>query len=255
MAVLFPDKRGSGASGGDWEGAGFDLLAHDAVAGAAELARRSSLPLDSIGWVGLSQGGWVAPLAARVAGGGVFVLSVSSAAVPVFDQIAFELENTLRSHEFPDAAIQVALGLQSVLRDHAVGRATWGEYEAAREQALAGPAAPFAEAMPGTPDDWRWGWWAQVGEYDVIESWARTGVSTLVVYGADDETDNVPVERSAEEVRSLSRRPVVGRLVELEVFPGLGHSLVDQEAAWIAEGVLQRLQAFALGRSPGTSGR
>lgn len=245
VAVIFPDKRGSGASAGDWHRAGFDILARDATAAASRLARATSLGGESIGFVGLSQGGWVAPLAARFADESAFVISVSSAAVPVFDQIAFEVENTLQSEGFSADAVASARRLQEALRQHALGESSWDEYAEIRRSTIAGPAEPFASAMPASRDDWRWGWWARVGDYDPVGSWARTGVRTLVVYGGDDENDNVPVSRSVSRLRALSSRPDLGHCVRWEVFPGLGHALIDPETEWVASAVLERIVAFA----------
>lgn len=244
VAVIFPDKRGSGASAGDWRRAGFDTLARDATAAAAQLARSTSLSTDSIGFVGLSQGGWIAPLAARMAGHSAFVVSVSSAAVPVFDQIAFEIEKTLEKEGFSADAVRSAGRLQEALRRHALGESSWEEYVQIRSATLAGPAEPFASAMPASRDDWRWGWWARVGDYDPVGSWARTGVRTLVVYGSEDENDNVPVHLSVSRLRALSLRPGTGHCVQWEVFPGLGHALIDPESEWVSSVVLDRIVAF-----------
>lgn len=245
VAVLFFDKRGSGGSGGDWRTVGLDALARDGAAGFDALVRHAPVRDRCTGWVGLSQGGWVAPVAAEISGRGGYVVSVSSAAVPVFDQIAFEIENTLRNEDEDEDGIAAALGLQRTIRRHAMGEATWTDYVARRAAVLRHPrAAPFAEAMPSDPDDWRWAWWARVGSFDPLEAWARADVRTLVVYGAADETDNVPVSRSAERLGRLARRPGVGDRIEWEVFPGLGHALVDEASGWVSPAALARITDF-----------
>lgn len=71
IAVLTYDKRGVGKSGGQFVGglsarsaANFDLLAQDAAAGAAVISHHPRLRGAPVGYVGLSQGGWIAPIAA-----------------------------------------------------------------------------------------------------------------------------------------------------------------------------------------------
>lgn len=68
IALLTYDKRGVGDSGGTYREsaaeANLTLLAQDAAAGAAYLATRSDIRLESIGLIGGSQAGWVIPLAA-----------------------------------------------------------------------------------------------------------------------------------------------------------------------------------------------
>lgn len=69
-AVLVPDKRGVGGSGGAFETRNnaarsyLELLAGDIVAGVTYLRSRSEIDPRRIGLVGISQGGWVGPLAA-----------------------------------------------------------------------------------------------------------------------------------------------------------------------------------------------
>jgi pimeloyl-ACP methyl ester carboxylesterase len=63
-AVLVYDKRGTGASTGDWSSAGLEEYADDLVAGIRAMSRRPEIDAARIAVVGVSEGGWVAPLAA-----------------------------------------------------------------------------------------------------------------------------------------------------------------------------------------------
>ena len=71
IAALVYDKRGVGKSGGEYEskqnvsGKNVVLLADDAAAALAELARHPALDGVPLGFTGISQAGWIAPLAAR----------------------------------------------------------------------------------------------------------------------------------------------------------------------------------------------
>lgn len=175
------------------------------------------------------------------------MVSISSAAVPVFDQIAYELEQTLRTQDFSDDAIAAALDLQHVVRGHALGEVEWRSYLEERSRALDGPAAPFAQAMPADSTDWRWAWWARVGDYDPVANWARSGLPTLIVYGEEDSSDNVPVATSVKRLEDLARRPGVGQLISYVVYPGLGHTLIAPNTGWISAAVLDRLADFVTG--------
>ena len=81
MAVLGYDKRGVGASTGDWNKASFDDLAGDVVAAFEYLKTRSDIRRDEIGMLGWSQAGWVMPLAATRAKDLAFLISISGAGV------------------------------------------------------------------------------------------------------------------------------------------------------------------------------
>jgi dipeptidyl aminopeptidase/acylaminoacyl peptidase len=96
FAVLAYDKRGVGDSTGEYTGIGpansermFDLLAADALAGVEALARRPEVDRSRIGLVGISQGGWIAPLAASRSRSVAFVVSISGPAVTVGEEIAY----------------------------------------------------------------------------------------------------------------------------------------------------------------------
>lgn len=71
IAALVYDKRGAGESGGEYEGnqsvseKNIALLADDAVAALEELARHPALNGVRVGFAGISQAGWIAPIAAQ----------------------------------------------------------------------------------------------------------------------------------------------------------------------------------------------
>lgn len=63
IATFVFDKRGSGCSKGEYV-QHFDVLSNDVTAAVTWLKTKPQVKKDSIGLVGFSQGGWVAPLAA-----------------------------------------------------------------------------------------------------------------------------------------------------------------------------------------------
>ena len=90
FAVLRYDKRGVGESGGVYEGVGvgngervLGLLAGDMAAGVAFLGTRPEIDSRRIGLMGVSQAGWVIPLAARRAPRAAFMVLVVGPTVSV----------------------------------------------------------------------------------------------------------------------------------------------------------------------------
>ena len=67
----------------------FDLLAQDALAGVEALARRDDIDPARIGIFGVSQAGWIAPLAASRSNQVAFVVLLSGPAVTVGEEIAY----------------------------------------------------------------------------------------------------------------------------------------------------------------------
>jgi pimeloyl-ACP methyl ester carboxylesterase len=61
---LYPDKRGSGESTGDWRDASISDLADDVLAGIAFLRAHSAVDTTAVGTLAFSQGGYVAAVVA-----------------------------------------------------------------------------------------------------------------------------------------------------------------------------------------------
>jgi Predicted hydrolase of the alpha/beta superfamily len=79
--VLGYDKRGVGESTGDWNAATYEDLAGDAVAAVEYLKTRRDIDAAQIGLLGISQAGWIMPLAAVRSKDVAFLISISGAGV------------------------------------------------------------------------------------------------------------------------------------------------------------------------------
>ena len=185
IVVLLPDKRGSGQSRGDWETAGFDDFVADARAGAALLRADSRVDPRRIGYVGISQGGRIAPMAASDSI--AFVVNVSGAAVPLGEQLRHETTQDLRRSSWPRF-------LHPLVRSVTIRSVTRRRPE----------------------------WWDAHGALDPLPSWEALAVPGLVVYGSEDEYDNVPVARSVERLRALGKPSLT-----IQVYQGSGHGLYE----------------------------
>ena len=86
ILVLLPDKRGSEKSGGDWHHASFEDLATDTAAAIRFLETQRRVKISRIGLIGMSQGGWIAPVAASRDKEIAFVVSMSGASVSAYQQ-------------------------------------------------------------------------------------------------------------------------------------------------------------------------
>ena len=227
MVVLLTDKRGTGASQGKWMTSDFHALARDALAGVRYLQSRTEVDSSRVGLVGLSQGGWIAPLAAAQSSRVAFVVNVSGAAVSFAEQSFHEMANTARQAGLPDPLVREVLMLNRAAGEYLI-TGDWARYSAAREAALQTPWRQIAEGFPGSPDIPIWTFLRAVGQYDPMPYWIQLTQPVLVLYGADDERDNVPV---AESVRRLehafgSARKENYRIV---VIPDAGHGFHDAE--------------------------
>ncbi len=109
IGVLLYDKRGCGKSTGDFSKANFNDLADDAASAFNYLAGRKDLNSTKIGFLGASQGGWLAPLAANKVSNCGFVILVVGPAVSLYEQDKNRVQYTLKDEGYSKESIDSAL--------------------------------------------------------------------------------------------------------------------------------------------------
>jgi dipeptidyl aminopeptidase/acylaminoacyl peptidase len=242
IAVLLTDKRGTGASGGDWRVAGFSELAADALAGVAFLQNRHEIDRQRVGLVGLSQGGWVAPLAAARSDDVAFVINVSGAAVGLAEQSFAEMANTARQAGLTEPLVQEVIRLNAAAGKY-LATGDWEQYSRARARGLETDARKIAAGFPDSASDPIWTFLRKVAAYDPMPYWILVGQPVLVVYGEEDERDNVPV---AESVRRLEHafRAVRKDNYRVLVVPNVGHGIRDPQTHRLAASFVDTLRSW-----------
>lgn len=244
VVVLLPDKRGSGASEGNWQAASFQDLADDALAGVDRLRRHPMVDPNRVGLVGLSQGGWIAPLAASQDQNVAFIINVSGAAVTPAEQVQHEIAQDLRNTGVSARESAEVMGLVRLADAYSrsLAEPAWRAYQAKRDSLLRGSVAEEVEPFPSSRDHWRWSWWHEILDFDPVPLWRSLHRPALVVYGAEDEHDNVPVEASVQILRE-ALRPEQHPERLIRVFPESGHALTDT-TGWIDRDFLDLLATW-----------
>ena len=105
--------------------------------------------------LGVSQAGWIMPLAAVRAKDIAFLISVSGAAVPGAETTIDHAQRAMEAAGTPPRAVERILGVLKLQYDYARTGEGWDEYAAARET-LAARMGPAPDTIPGTPDDPYW---------------------------------------------------------------------------------------------------
>jgi dienelactone hydrolase len=100
IAVLLPDKRGSEKSEGEWVGATFEDLATDTLSAIDFVREQQMFEVSTIGLVGMSQGGWIAPVVATKSDDVSFVVSMVGAAVTTDEQLLYEEINNIAPYTY-----------------------------------------------------------------------------------------------------------------------------------------------------------
>jgi dipeptidyl aminopeptidase/acylaminoacyl peptidase len=167
ILVLLPDKRGSEESGGDWQTASFEDLATDTTAAVDFLAGLGNPRISRIGVIGMSQGGWIAPIAAERSAAIDYLVTFSGATVPPAEQLYYEEVNNLRQFGFLPG---IAHGLASL-------SSRWVMYIAQSD------------------------FWHGVRAFDPIWYWQDLNVDALFVFGEGDT--NVPISASIDKIEAV----------------------------------------------------
>ena len=186
IALLGYDKRGVGESTGDWNTASFDDLAGDAVAAFEYLKTRDDIDRTQIGLLGISQAGWIMPLAAVRAKDLAFLISISGAGVPAAETTIDQARNEMTMTDMPTETVNEIIALLKLQYEFARTGQGWDQYAAARERIVAKlGAAP--KTIPGTPDDPYWQFIRRLYFYDPVPMLRQLQTPTLALWG---ELDN-----------------------------------------------------------------
>jgi pimeloyl-ACP methyl ester carboxylesterase len=235
IAVLVYDRRGSKQSSGDLNKADYETLADDAVAGQHALAKLSRIDPHKIGFWGLSQGGWLAVLAAGRSKDAAFAIAVSSPLVTADEQMQFATRNLLTVRGYSQSDVQDMLAARKAWTGYLHGKSSRDQAVEALRKVEAKPwfdisYLPRASQLTNDPehdanrrrlDD------------DPIAAARRVKVPLLFLYADSDPW--VPVGESVKRVQSLAKElpnieyAVVSNANHEMMFPGNDKMQVDQE--------------------------
>jgi pimeloyl-ACP methyl ester carboxylesterase len=212
-AVTF-DRRGEGGSTGESSRGKFELQADDALTVLEHVAALPGIDADRIGLWGISQGGWVGPVAAARSPRVAFLVLVASCGVTPGEQMRWSAGLQAGREYGADASTSAAELWTRVLEwMRGADRRPLEDAVAAAKASAWWPKALMSGDLPG--DEARDEVRAEL-DFDPEPVFARTRVPTLLVYGDEDEW--IPVE---ESIAAWQRARVDE--VEVLVIPGAGH--------------------------------
>src|SRR5437867_3710453 len=138
IATLIYDRRGEGASGGS-PTSSYRVLAADLRAWIRKLQSDPRLDPGRIGLWGISQGGWVAPLAAADEPGTALLVAVSSAGVTPGAQMVFAASALLREAGYGDQEVERVRELRRAMDELAHARMSCAAAQALLDSASGEP--------------------------------------------------------------------------------------------------------------------
>jgi pimeloyl-ACP methyl ester carboxylesterase len=214
IGVVTFDRRGEGESTGDATRGRFELQVEDA------LAVLRAVDAERVGLWGISQGGWIGPLAAAASDEVAFLVLVASTGVTPSAQMMYAVERQLRLAGYDDDAVEQALGLRRRFENWVHTTAPEPDEQLAADL-LAVLDEPWSGQLwlpPGLLDEEGVRLWVEEMDFDPRPSFAAVQVPTLLFYGAEDSW--TPVEPSVEAWRAAG-----GSRVDVVVVPEAEHDL------------------------------
>ncbi|MDX1570896.1 MAG: alpha/beta fold hydrolase [Xanthomonadales bacterium] len=223
VGMLAFDKRGSGESEGNWITSSLDDLVGDVCAAVDYLRAQPGFDANRIGLWGVSQGGWIAPVAALRCGPMAFMIVVSGGAV---SPLQSELYSYQRAFERGGIDAEQQAEAFSVLGDYFWYLGTGKDREKLirrLEQVRERPWYRYANLdriMPSSEAgrlNWAW-----VAKFDPLPSISRFKAPVLLIFG--DEDDNQPTEEAVK--RWKQGMALAGNdNYRIKVFEGANHGI------------------------------
>lgn len=237
VSVFVYDKRGTGASAGDYT-QNFELLADDAAAALVEARKLAAGRFGRAGFFGGSQGGWVAPLAATRTPADFVAVGFGLVASPIDEdreQMLQEADAAGLDAKAHDQIRRLSGATAGLVRSHfergyealaaikrEVGDAPWartieGEYSG---DMLRTDEVDLRRVGRARFDNLELIW-----DYDAVATLRKLRVPLLWVLAGEDREAPITTTRPA-----LLARAAAGQPIDVYLFPGTDHGMVEFRA-------------------------
>jgi pimeloyl-ACP methyl ester carboxylesterase len=265
LAALAYDKRGVGESAGDFRTGPFMELCDDGLAAIAYLKSRKDIDPQHIGVWGLSQGGWLGPLAASRSSDVTFVIAVSGPGVSPGEQMHFYYANELRARGLSEEDVREADALRRDVWNYLF---TGQGYQRAKDELNRARKKRWYNQVKAQQDD-LFGWLDTPSElsgpasakinrfkremnYDPVPALRALRVPALFLFGGQDRLVNV--EESVPIIRRVLTQSGHRDFI-IKVFPHDDHGMYSEMGG--ADGnpdpeYLETMQRWLVAHVPGS---
>jgi pimeloyl-ACP methyl ester carboxylesterase len=249
IAAFIYDKRGVGASTGNWATAGFDDMAGDALAALKMLQRRKDIKPNQIGMWGSSQAGWVMAKATSMSKDIAFIISVSAggSGYTVTQQNNYNMATEMRVRGFSPDEINQVITIWNVF--YAVVRAgadgNGEKLDSAVRQAQQN--AKLKDWLPPLSSEIDWKkrdqWFLALDiDFNPVPLWEKYDGPVLGIFGELDSSTPVRQVVPIFEKALASRK---NKDYAIKIFPKAHHIILEAETGSDEE--LPRLKRYVPG--------
>lgn len=216
FAVLRYDDRGFGESTGDYDTADLNDFADDAAGAFRYLATRAEIDINAIGYIGSSEGGYIAPVAAQQTDP-AFMVFLAGAARPLLPDVLVTQTTDLLRAEGADPDL-IALAAQQYTEGSAIlaQDAPLAKIRGDLDDYLKGQGLRRA-ARNDFLDQFATRWGVSYARHDPVAGLRALTNPVLALFGENDL--QVSAETEAPVMRAALRHP----RSEVHIIPGVNH--------------------------------
>jgi pimeloyl-ACP methyl ester carboxylesterase len=220
ICVFVYDRRGSGSSTGPSAGGSYVTLADDGVAARRAVEKLRTVDPRRIGYWGLSQGGWLAALAAERGPGCAFAISISAPMATADVQMRFAVANILRIRGYDQRAIDLAVDARLAVDQFMRGEVDRPTAQRRLNVAASQPWFDLTYLDRSFSDPGKSAWAAEMRN-DPMAVVSRLRKPLLIVYGSADP--RVPVSASLQR---LAATGLPQGKIDVRVIAGADHAMM-----------------------------
>jgi pimeloyl-ACP methyl ester carboxylesterase len=237
LAMMTPIRRTIGGSEANYLKSSFEDRAREALAGVEMLKNRKDINLRQIGLYGDSQTAWIAPLAASLSPDVGFLILRVPSALPVTENILYEIESNLRRDNFSEADITRALALRELIHRTILTNTGWEKLKAEidrskNEKWFSYVRAGWFPSLKIPPDDTVAKGLRDPLVYDPLPILQIITVPVLALNGELDEA--VPTKKSVPILEGALRK-AGNKDFTIIVLPKAGHNFMETNRPYGAQ--------------------
>ena len=237
LAMMTPIRRTVGGSEANYLKSSFEERAREALAGVELLKQRKDINPRQIGLYGDSQTAWIAPLAATLSPDVGFLILRVPSALPVTENILYEIESNLRRDNFSEADITKALALRQLIHHTILTNTGWEALKAEIDKSKNEKWFPYVRAgwfpsLKIPPDEATAKGLRDPLTYDPLPILQTVTVPVLALNGELDEA--VPTKQSVPILEGAFRK-AGNKDFTIIVLPKAGHNFLETDRPYGAE--------------------
>lgn len=237
LAVLTPIRRSVNGSETNYLRSSFEERAREVLAGVEMLKHRPDINPSQIGLYGDSQTAWIAPLAATLSPDVAFLVLRVPSALPVTENILYEIESNLRRDNFSEADISRTKVLRQLIHQTIFTNTGWEILKAEIEKSKNEKWFPYVRAgwfpsIKVPPDEATLKGLRDPLSYDPLPILEKVTVPVLAMNGELDEA--VPTKQSVPILQHALQK-AGNKDFTIIVLPRAGHNFLETDRPYGAE--------------------